>query len=449
MTRIAVLGLHSECASTSPLSQTRADFARVEGAALTALVPTQTPGDLVPLLLERSVPGGPLPRAVFDAQLAEMLGRLAAAGPVDGVLLLMHGALFVPGLDDPEGELIAQVRAAVGPDVVLSAAFDLHGNITQRVVDGLDCFAAYRTAPHVDVAETRARALAMLHRALDGPRPVVVRVPVPVVVSGEMSATTVAPCRDLYAALPGYEGDGVWDANLMIGYVWADTGRATAAAVVTCTDVAAGQAAACGIARSLWDARRDLVQGMDSLPLDQALARALAALPATLADSGDNPTAGGVGDRADALAAVMGQNALVAGICAPDACAALALGRRRIGIGGALGGGGPKVTLDIDSARAAGDDWIINSGDTTVVITARRRPFHTPDQFCGLDPTAAPLLVVKSGYLSPYLAGLDRTAIMALTDGAVTQDFAALPNLYRPRPTWPFQRDFDWSPSCT
>ncbi|SHJ23871.1 M81 family metallopeptidase [Wenxinia saemankumensis] len=451
MKRVAIGGLHTECSSYSPLEQQRGDFTRTEGDALVRMVPVDFAAlGLAPLPLfhERSVPGGPVAAGCFAAQRGEFMEALRAALPLDGVLLLMHGAMFVPGTDDPEGEFVAEVRDIVGPEAVIAAAFDLHGQITDRIVRSLDIFAAYRTAPHVDVEETRARAARMLAAALaGGPRPSVHWTGVPLLVPGEMSSTFVEPCASLYAALPAYDmREGVWDANLMIGYVWADAPRATAAAVVTSTDRAAGRRAADEIAAAYWDARDRLDFDSEAMPLESALTALRGAGPAILADSGDNPTAGGVGDRAEVLDAVLRAGlpgALFAGIADPEAYAAVAAGAREILTGGTLGGGGPRVTLPVRSAHIAGDCAIVRSRDATIVLTRRRRPFHDLADFAalGLDLADFPLLVVKSGYLSPDLRALPRRQIMALTDGAVSQDLAALANHRRPRPTWPFQKE--------
>lgn len=452
--RIAVGGLHTECATASPLMQQAGDFTRVEGAALIDMAGMNRPDiDAVPIFHDRSLPGGPVDPALFAAQVGEFVTRLKAAGPLDGVLLIMHGAYFVPGVDDPEGEFVTAVRQAVGPQVIISSAWDLHGQITETITAQVDAFAAFRTAPHIDQAETRARALAMLIRALEtGVRPKVVRVAIPLLVSGEMSSTFVAPCDALYAALPQMDRrDGVWDANLMIGYLWADSPRATAAAIVTATDEAAGRATAVEIAQSYWNARHALTPDMDSAPLEDLLDRWQG--PTILADSGDNPTAGGVGDRADVLAALLARDwdhdTLIAGIAAPHAAKAAisgassgtSSGAGRLTIGGELGGGGPQVSVTPDHVAVYGDDAVVSLGRIKVVLTARRRPFHTIADFAALDLSPrVGLLVVKSGYLSTELRPLPMAQKMALTQGAVCQDVASLSNRHRPRPTWPFDR---------
>lgn len=456
--RVAIGGLHTECSTYSPLLQVADDFTRTEGRALLEMAGLDevdwqgiTP---VPIFHDRSIPGGPVSPDLFQAQCGEFMDRLRAAMPLDGVLLIMHGAYSVPGIDDPEGTFIARIRKIVGPNAIISSAWDLHGQITRTIVRNIDAFAAFRTAPHIDQPQTRLRAARMLIDVLrGGPRPQVIRQPIPLLVSGEMSSTFAEPCASLYAALPEHDArPGILDANLMIGYVWADSPRATAAAVVTCTDTQAGRAVAAQIADDYWAIRDQLRPEMETASL-QTLLDTLQ--PATiLADSGDNPTAGAVGDRADVLAALVkrgwadtgtAHHAIIAGIAAPAAVADLRAGATAVTVGGQLGGGGPEIRLTPDLIQLIDTDAVITCGGLRLVLTTRRRPFHNLSDFSalGLDPAQADLLVVKSGYLSPELRQLPMQQVMASTDGAVSQDLAALENLHRPRPTWPFQRSQD------
>nr|MBP6736351.1 M81 family metallopeptidase [Paracoccaceae bacterium] len=322
--RIAVGGIHTECSTYSPVLMQAEDFRVLRGEGLTGhdyfAFLREFPAEVAPLLHARAVPGGPVSRVAYEGFKAEFLALLEAAKPFDAVYLAMHGAMKVEGMFDAEGDWISAVRAAVGPDMLIATSYDLHGNVSARIVDQIDIFAAYRTAPHIDTPETMRAAYAMLLRALEtGARPGVVRVPVPLLLPGERSSTEDEPGRSLYAALPGLEGPGVWRTDLMIGYVWADEPRATACAVVTGTDRAAAGAAAMRIAESFWAARDQFRFGSVTGPLDEMLQRAEAAAtsPVILADSGDNPTGGGVGDRADVLAALIErdwQGALLAGI---------------------------------------------------------------------------------------------------------------------------------------
>lgn len=458
--RIAVGGIHTECSTCSPVMMQTQDFRILRDKDLMQhdyfAFLGRSGAEFAPLLHARAVPGGPVARPAYDALKAEFLERLSAALPVDGVYLAMHGAMKVDGIWDAEGDWITAVRRLIGPAIPIAVSYDLHGNVSQEIVDAIDIFAAYRTAPHIDVTETMAAALSMLVRALkSGARPGVVRVPVPLLLPGERSSTEDEPARSLYAALPGLEGQGIWRTDLMIGYVWADEPRATACAMVTGTGRAAAAAAAERIAAGFWAARDGFRFGPITGPLDAMLdlAAAAATRPVILADSGDNPTGGGAGDRADVLAALIArgwQDALVAGITdrpAVETCFAAGAGARlTLKIGASLDPAGVSVTAEAEILRLdAGDSpadrqAVVRTRGITLVLAARRRPYHDIADFTrlGLDPRAAGLLVVKSGYLSPELARIANPNLMALTDGVVNQDIPRLANLHRAPGTLPW-----------
>jgi microcystin degradation protein MlrC len=470
MFRIGVGGIHTECSTYSPVLMTTDDFRVLRGSDLPAadyfaFLP-HSDVTLLPLLHARAVPGGPVASPAYADLKEEFLDRLRAALPLDGVYLAMHGAVHVNGMVDAEGDWIDAVRAIVGPDVPIAASYDLHGNLSQKIVDALDIFSAYRTAPHIDVRETMEAAYHMLLRRLaTSERPGIAWAPIPLLLPGERSSTEDEPARSLYAALPSFDvRPGIWKAELLIGYVWADEPRATAAAVVTGTDQAAARKAAEDIAAAFWSARDAFRFGPSTGTLAAMLDAAEAATtrPVILADSGDNPTGGGVGDRADVLAALLARkwpDALLAGITdrpAVDACFAAGEGASLpLRIGASLDPAGVAVettarVLRLDDPGSAAERQAVVGlpGSITLVLAARRRPYHDRADFArlGLDPAAQRLLVVKSGYLSPDLAPLANPNLMALTGGVVNQDIPRLENLHRPRGTLPFDPDPGFTP---
>lgn len=467
--RIAVGGIHTECSTSSPVLMQPEDFRVLRGADLLAheyFDFLHADGvEHLPLLHARAVPGGPVARATYEAFKAEFLDRLKAALPIDGLYLAMHGAMNVEGMDDAEGDWISAARAVVGPDVPVAASYDLHGNVTQKIVDQLDIFAGYRTAPHIDVRETMVRAWSMLVRSLkSGEKPGVAWAPVPVLLPGERTSTEDEPAKSLYLKLPEHDAaPGIWDANLMVGYVWADEPRGTACAVVTAVDKAAAEKVAAAIAQSYWDAREDFRFGPVTGPLEDMLdiAERTETRPIILADSGDNPTGGGVGDRADVLKALLTRSideVLIAGITdrpAVEHCFAAGAGARvSLKVGGSLDPASPAVAVDADvvflddPGPVAEKQAVVRIGDITLVLASRRRPYHNIADFTrlGLDPTKVRLLVVKSGYLSPELAPIANPNLMALTDGVINQDIENLPSHRRHQPSYPFVKDFSYTP---
>ncbi|MFB9911939.1 M81 family metallopeptidase [Rhizobium paknamense] len=468
--RIAVGGIHTECSTSSPVLMHAEDFRVLRGPYLLAadyfsFLPEGQGIDLFALLHARAVPGGPVARETYETFKQEFLQRLSEALPLDGLYLAMHGAMKVDGMDDAEGDWIAAARTLVGPDCVVAASYDLHGNVTQRIIDQLDIFAAYRTAPHIDVRETMQRAWSMLLKSLEsGVRPGVVWAPIPVLMPGERSSTEDEPARSLYAALPRHDQRaGIWDANIMVGYVWADEPRATACAVVTATNRDEAAKIAAELAEAYWQARADFRFGPVTGPLEDMLdlAEKAETRPVILADSGDNPTGGGVGDRADVLKALLArgfEGAVLGGITdrpAIEACFAAGEGAElKVKIGGSLDPKSPSIeatakVVRLDDPGAASDrQAVIAIGGVTVILAAKRRPYHNIADFTrhGIDPKTVRLLVVKSGYLSPELQPIANPNLMALTDGVINQDIEALPNTRRRQPIYPFTRDFSFEP---
>lgn len=468
--KIAVGGIHTECSTYNPILARRADFTVLYGAQILDAPDFACLGaydwEIAPTLYARTIPGGPVERASYESFRAEFLERLQAALPVDGLYLAMHGAMKVEGMDDCEGDWIAAARAVVGPDCPISVSYDLHGNLSQRVIDAIDMFSAYRTAPHIDVTETKQRALLMLHRRLsEGIDPVVLWVKVPVLLPGERTSTVDEPARSLYARLAEVDAvPGILDASIMVGYVWADEPRATAAIVMTGTDMAAMAREAGTLAAAYWAAREDFVFGPPTGSIEDCLALAAAAAtrPVILADSGDNPTGGGVGDRGDVLAAFLERgtgSALFAGICdAPATEAAYRAGpgaRLPLTIGASLDPAGVSVSVEVEvvrlleASRPELREAVVRAGAATVILTARRRPFHDIEDFTrfGFHPRDFDLVVVKSGYLSPDLAPIANPNLMALSEGVVDQDIPRIGNHRRTRPVFPFDRDFAYEPA--
>ena len=467
--RIAVAGLHTECSTYNPVLAREADFRVLRGPTMLKDqyfdFLTHFPAEFITILHARAIAGGPVERALYERWKGEILDGLRAALPLDGVYLAMHGAMFVEGLFDAEGDFISAVREVVGPDVLISASYDLHGNISQRIVDGLDMFSTYRTAPHIDVPDTMRRAVTMLVRALKtGVRPVLVWAPVPVLLPGERTSTQDEPARTFYTQLHEVEEPtGIWDASFQVGYVWADEPRATACAVVTGTDRAAIEKAATHLAQNYWDIREGFIFGMETGSIEECVDRAVASKthPVVLAESGDNPTGGGVGDRAEVLAALMAKDAqgvIFAGIAdkaATDAAYAAGVGATvALHIGASLDPSSTPVDAEaevifvLETEEPRLREAVVRIGGIDLVLTARRRPFHNIVDFTrlGLDPHGAKIIAVKSGYLSPELGPIANPGIMALSPGVVDQFVERTERKHTPRPSFPFDTDFAFTP---
>jgi microcystin degradation protein MlrC len=468
--RVALGGIGIECSTYSRIRTGMEDFEILKGEAL-AESPRfaflkKYPTPFIPTVVAQAVPGGPVEKATYDAIKAEFLAALQALLPLDGLFLPMHGAMFVDRMLDAEGDWMEATRQVVGPNCLMSASYDLHGNVSQRVIDNLDMLSAFRTAPHIDKEETMERSCNMLLHCLNQHvRPTLVWAPIPVLMPGERSSTEWQPAKRLWAQLPKLNQEpGVLDVSLLVGYVWADEPRSTACAVVTGTAPDTEKHIAVDLAQQYWDARREFKFGTVTGTIDQCIEKAMKASthPVILADSGDNPTGGGSGDRAEILEKLLRykvQDTVFAGITdrrAADACYKVGVGATLfLSIGATLDPLGSKpVTawakviflLPVSAPRLR--EAVVQIEGVTLALSAQRRPYHDIADFTrlGLQPSAYKIIVVKSGYLSPELAPLANPSLMALSDGAINQDIIHLPKNRLRKPTYPFVEDLEYTP---
>ena len=464
--RVAIGGIHIESSTFSPHLSTADDFEVTRGDRLLARYdwlgePWAAEVEWIPLVHARALPGGAVDPAAYQAWAAEIGAGLTAAGPIDGMLLDFHGAMSVVGRDDAEGDLITAIRAAIGPQPLVSAAMDLHGNVSRVLFDGCDLLTCYRTAPHVDVWETRERAARNLVGALRrGERPRKALVHVPILLPGEQTSTREEPARGLYARIPEIEArEGIIDAAIWIGFAWADQPRCQGAVVVT--GVIDPSAAARELAGHFWAARDEFTFVAPTGTMDECLDEALTGkTPFFISDSGDNPGAGGADDTTYALArmlarpAVLARRAVFASLVDPQAVAEVAglpIGSPvRVMAGGRIDGREPgPVELD-GTLEAVADDpdggtcVSVRIGGLSVFLTSRRMQYRllASYQRLGVDVAGADIVTVKIGYLEPELFDAAGDWRLALTPGGVDQHLARLPYQKVVRPVFPLDRDF-------
>ncbi|GAB3962469.1 M81 family metallopeptidase [Actinoallomurus acanthiterrae] len=471
--RIGIAGIAIESSTFSPHLTRLADFTVTRDDALLARYPwiqKTRPWceavEWVPLLHAVSLPGGAVDPDVYDALEAEIVERAKAAGPLDGLFFDIHGAMSVTGRTDAEAGLAAAVRAAVGPETLISASMDLHGNVSRELAATVDLITCYRMAPHEDAWESRERAARnLVTRLREGGRPLKAWVQVPVLLPGEKTSTRIEPAKSLYARVPEVEAmPGVLDAAIWVGYAWADEPRCRAAVVVTGDDEATVTEQARGLAEAYWTARADFAFVAPTGGLADCVRSAIDsdARPFLISDSGDNPTAGGAGDVSATLEYLLGVEelrlgkvgAIYASIVDPEAVdAAFAAGEGAevtLRVGGKIDSGpaGPVALAGTVQALrrddpVGGDIAVLRTGGLQVIVTARRKPYHEIRDFTflGLDPAATDLVIVKIGYLEPELYDLAADWLLALTPGGVDQDLLRLGHHRVRRPLFPFDPD--------
>ncbi|MGP9819952.1 M81 family metallopeptidase [Salinarimonas sp. NSM] len=310
--------------------------------------------EIVSTLWAAASPSAHVTRDAYEAIAERLRARISdalAAAPLDGVLLDLHGAMVAEHLDDGEGEIVARVRALVGPDVPIVASLDLHGNIGPRLVETADALVAYRTYPHVDMARTGERAAALLARLMAGERLARVFRPLPFLVPVPWQCSLVEPARTLYAGLEALEADpAVAALSLMMGFPAADIPDCGPSILAYATDAATAEAAARAL-ETAFLAAEDAFAG-EALAPDAAVARARAIVaerggPVVIADTQDNPGAGGDADTTGLLHALVaaGVPSAAIGVMVDPAAAAAAH----------AAGEGARMSLSLPGSGLPGD----------------------------------------------------------------------------------------------
>ncbi|WP_329454077.1 M81 family metallopeptidase [Streptomyces sp. NBC_01497] len=472
---IAIAGLGIESSTFSPARTEASAFHPLRGDEVMTRYPFLAPDEPLTVaadwhgaLVGKSLPGGQVTAEAFASLTDELIERLAAMPPLDGLWYDIHGAMTVEGIDDAEALLLARVRETVGPDVIVSTSMDLHGNVSRELAHGSDLITCYRMAPHEDAMETKERAVRNLVELLTSgaPRPVKAWVPVPVLLAGEQTSTRIEPARSVYAGVPEVEAaQGVTDAAIWVGYAWADEPRNRAVVVVTGQDESAVSEGAERLARAFYEAREDFAFVAPTGTLDACLDDALAssARPYFISDSGDNPTAGGAGDVTWGLEHVLGRPefkdpsgptviyASVPGPAAVAAAAAAGLGATVTVTAGAEVDdrhAGPLTLTGVVHAIRHGDrdaetEVVLRVGSVYAILTKLRKPYHHEHDFTDLDldPRGADVVIVKIGYLEPELFDMSADWKLALTPGGVDQDLVRLGHHRIRRPMFPFDRN--------
>ena len=483
MPRIAVGGFHHETNSFAPTRADFADFERADawpglvrgGDMLSALegqnigasgflrAVSQNGWDVLPLLWANAGPSGPVTEDAYERIAGELIDRLLAAGPVDGVYLCLHGAMIAEHLVDGEGELLSRIRRAVGDDLPIVASRDFHASISAAMVEASDGLVVYRTYPHLDMAETGARVQALLGRILQaGRRPAKTFRKLPFLVPISAQCTLASPASDIYAAVTDMNGPEVWSLSFAMGFPPGDTpeGGPTVLAYADTDDAAA--MAADTIFQLATD--RESAFGTPLYAPDAAVERAMAAVggtgPTVLADTQDNPGAGGTADTTFLLRALVGAgagNALL-GIVKDPKTAAAAHGAGvgadlSVEIGGRSGIGGDSPYAVPVRVEALSDGRFVGTGPffggsrfdlgpmallrildgkAEVRVAVSTVPQQAADRamfaHLGADPAAASILAVKSSvHFRADFGPIAREVLVVEAPGANIDDPSALP----------------------
>ena len=274
--------------------------------------------ELVPTTFAAASPCAHVTKEAYERIAKVIVDGIANAGALDAVYLDLHGAMVSEHFDDGEGEILRRVRAVIGDKLPLVVSLDLHANVTPEMVHHADALIAYRTYPHVDMADTgraAARHLALLLREKRRFEKAFRQLPFLIPISWQ--CTTDFPTMGIYEKLSAMESDTVPTLSFCPGFPAADfagCGPSVFAYGRTKTDA---QAAVDRLAAIIESHERDfdgrIYAPDEGVQLAMQLSKG-ARKPVIIADTQDNPGAGGDSDTTGMLRALVRNKATRAAI---------------------------------------------------------------------------------------------------------------------------------------
>jgi microcystin degradation protein MlrC len=480
MTRIAVGGFLHETNTFAPTKARYDDFvhgggwpAMSQGAKLlekmrninvgmAGFVPTaEAEGwELVPTIWCAASPSAHVTRDAYERVAKTMVDGIAAAGPLDAVYLDLHGAMVTEHLDDGEGEILARVRKLIGKNLPLVASLDLHANVTPQMVEHADALIAYRTYPHVDMADTgraAAKHLALLLRSKQRFARAFRQLPFLIPISWQ--CTNDQPTKGIYHKLAALQSETVPTLSFAPGFPAADFPDCGPSIFAYGRTQADADAAADELAKLIIGHESDF-DGRIYTP-DEGVRHAMelakhASKPVVIADTQDNPGAGGDSDTTGMLRALVrnaAKRAAIGVIYDPQSAkAAHAVGvgaTVTLALGGKSGipGDAPyKETFIVDKLSDGqfvapgpyyggrdmdmGPSAALRIGDVRVVVSSHKAQLadQAMYRYVGIEPTEQSILVNKSSvHFRADFEPIGEKLIICAAPGAMPADTAALP----------------------
>jgi microcystin degradation protein MlrC len=329
--RIFVAGFQHETNTFAPSKADWAAFqsgagypAMTRGAAMIErLAPTTLPmggfirdaqergWTLLPSVWAAATPSAHVTREAFE-RIAALLLDDARSQTFDAVYLDLHGAAVAEHVDDAEGELLERLRAVVGTSMPIVASLDLHANVTRRMLQHASAMTAFRTYPHVDMAETGARAAGLLATLLSHGPFTTHHQRLPFLLPLNAQCTLMEPAAGLFQDLAMLEAQSGVHLSFAMGFPAADFDECGPVVFGHGHDAEAVQANVIALAENAVAQREDWALDLLSpgAAVQQALSLAAQAVrPVVIADTQDNPGAGGDANTTGLLHALLAAGA--------------------------------------------------------------------------------------------------------------------------------------------
>ncbi len=419
--------------------------------------------------------GGVLAAESFRRLSGEFLNGLSEAGTVDAAYFALHGAMQAQGEDDPEGYLLQEARRILGEKIPIVVSLDIHGILTDRMLQHSDAVVVYHTYPHVDFFETGARAAVLLLKILAGQaRPVTARVKIPVLARGDEMITAtgaISECIRLAEAIEASETGLA--AGVMWGNPFTDVPELRTNSLVVMNDnEASAEEHAIDLANRFWKHHEKMQVPLTSLEDAVEQAAAVTSGTVVIMDAADATSSGASGDSNAVLREALRQGyrgRILTPLVDPEVVEKAfhaGIGTKiRITVGGSLDSARFEPLELHARVRSLADGrfqsesfgWRWDSGNTAVLESDNvtllvgtypvslfdRSWFHANGQ----DPRHFDMVVVKSPHCEPHMYA-DWCAKLINVDapGATSANLLSLGHAVCARPVFPLDEDVVFQP---
>lgn len=258
--------------------------------------------EIVPALQSAMKPSGPCDPEGFEYardRLVELLAQSYEAQPYDGIALFMHGGGAVPGYPDPEGNVLRAIRAKMGREIPIGMVLDLHGNISEDMMELSDLLTGCKHYPHIDEYDQGRTMFRLLCNKIEKGYPIYKRaVRMPWLMVPAQGVTISGPAHDIQSMCFERENTDpdLLQAAFFQGFPYTDVPDVCVSIVTMAKTQESADRNGYDIARYAWSRRKDTIVPVYSAEEAVAMALAEPEGPVLINETSDNPGGGTPGD---------------------------------------------------------------------------------------------------------------------------------------------------------
>ena len=410
-------------------------------------------------------PGAIIEQSVLDDYIEQLKEVTRANLPLDGVVLFMHGAAQSEESDDPEGDIVIAIRDIVGPDVPITVGFDLHANVTERIVKAANTISLYQRYPHIDIWETGERAARLCLGIIKGEiSPKMAYVQIPMIIAASSYTTETEPFRSLMQKGHDYVKAGkLLDFSISQMQPWLDVKGGYSSVVAIGEDAEVAAEIAKELAVGLWDMRHEFKTDLTSVDeIIRIAEKNESGKPVIMNDFADSSNAGSAGDSPEVIERILALESDVRGLMYINdvpfvtACREAGVGNIVKTTIGATISSKLYTPVPVEAEVKAlfdgvipfhgmfvdfGPSAVVKIRNTIVVVTTQHRYNGDPAIYraFGYDPADFEMVVVKAcTSFRAFYGPMTDLIYPASTKGAATADLLSLPFEKIPESFYPF-----------